>query len=94
MWEPRQHRASSLMDEYCAQLGNVADSKNAGLALLTQRALQRMARAEATAEALEEAVAERTAALAVAYSSMRQRSSSPARASLERIRGEISRAFN
>jgi signal transduction histidine kinase len=64
MWEPRQHRASSLMDEYCAQLGNVADSKNAGLALLTQRALQRMARAEATAEALEEAVAERTAALA------------------------------
>jgi len=27
------------MDEYCAQLGNVADSKNPGLALLTQRAL-------------------------------------------------------
>src|ERR1041385_104408 len=64
MWEPRQHRASSLMDQYCAQLGNVVDTKNPGLALLTQRALQRMARAQAAAEALEEAVAERTAALA------------------------------
>jgi len=54
----------SLMGEYCAQLGNVLDSRNRGLTLLTQRALERMLRAEANAEVLEQAVAERTATLA------------------------------
>ena len=54
----------SLMGEYCAQLGNVLDSRNRGLTLLTQRALERMLRAEANAEVLEQAIAERTATLA------------------------------
>jgi signal transduction histidine kinase len=58
-----QHRASSLMNEYCTQLGNVLDARNRGLSLLTQRAVERMLRAEANAEMLEKAVAERTAAL-------------------------------
>jgi hypothetical protein len=45
MSQDRQHRAPSLMDTYCAQLGNVVDSPTPGLALMTHRALNRMLRA-------------------------------------------------
>jgi signal transduction histidine kinase len=72
MSEDRQYRAPSLMDTYCAQLGNVVDSPTPGLALMTHRALNRMLRAEATAEVLEGAVAERTAALAAKNEELRQ----------------------
>src|SRR5262249_49894347 len=64
MSEYGEHKSISLMDEYCVQLGNVFDTRNRGLALLTQRAVERMLRAEANAQVLEKAVADRTVDLA------------------------------
>ena len=76
MSEYGEHQSISLMDEYCVQLGNVFDTRNRGLALLTQRAVARMLRAEANAQVLEKAVAERTVDLARTQNSVELLSSS------------------
>lgn len=67
-------RAPSLVDDYCAQLGNILDRSNPGIALIVaqQQLSHRAVHAEALAQMLEEQVAERTAALAASNEQLKK----------------------